>query len=90
MFNLQAWAEFTCPNCRARLEAKPPRSTPLVVPMACLFVLARQGHVFEVIAVAFAALTFVLFMLESAHPQLRAKKPLPQPHIRLNIAGDQQ
>jgi hypothetical protein len=58
--------------------------------MGCLFVLGRQGHVFEVIAVAFAALTFVLFMLESVHPQLRAKKPLPQPLIRLNIAGDQQ
>jgi len=90
MFNLQAWAEFVCPHCRARLEAKAPRSTPFAVLMTLLFGLGRQGHIFEVIAVAFMVVFFAMFITEAMHAQLRLKKPLPEPAIRLNIFDNQQ
>jgi len=86
MFNLQAWAEFVCPHCRARLEAKAPRSTMLAAMMTLLFGLGREGRTFEVIAVVFAVAAFTIFLIEAMHPQLRFKKPLPEPAVRLNIA----
>jgi hypothetical protein len=67
---------------------KPPRSAALVPIMAPLFVLARQGFVFEVIAFVFMFATIFLFLLESVRPKLRLrKKLLPKPTIRLNIDG---
>ena len=90
MFNLQGWAEFACPHCRARLEAKPPRSGMLAVMMPLLFGLGREGRIFEVVAIVFAIGVFTVFLMEAAHPQLRFKKPLPEPAIRLNIAEDQR
>jgi hypothetical protein len=90
MFNLQGWAEFVCPHCKARLEAKAPRSTMLAVMMTFLFGLGREGRIFEVVAVVFAVLFFTIFLIEAMHPQLRFKKPLPEPAIRLNIAENQQ
>jgi hypothetical protein len=67
---------------------KPPRSFVLGPLMAPLFVLARQGRVFEVIALIFALATIFLLVLESVRPQVQLrKKPLPKPTIRLNIDG---
>jgi hypothetical protein len=67
---------------------KPPRSLvlgPLVVP---LYVLARQGRVFEVIAFVFMFATIFLLLLESLSPRVQLrKKPLPKPTIRLDIDG---
>jgi len=67
---------------------KPPRSAFLGPIMAPLFVLARQGRVFEVIAFAFMFATTLLLLLECIRPKVRLrKKPLPKPDIRLNIDG---
>jgi hypothetical protein len=86
--NLNAWAHFACPHCKVRLEMKPPRSAVLGPLMASLFVLARQGRTFEVIALAFMFTTFFLLLLESLRPKVRLlKKALPKPEIRLNIDG---
>lgn len=86
--NLDAWAHLSCPECKARLEMKPPRSFvfgPLIAP---LFVLARQGRVFEVFAFAFMFVVIFFLVLESLRPKVRLrKKPLPEPSIRLNING---
>jgi len=86
--NLDAWRWLVCPHCKARLEMKPPRSfllTPLVAP---LFVLARQGRIFEVVAFVFMFATFFLLLLECLHPKVQLrKKPLPKPTIRLKIDG---
>lgn len=84
--NMDAWRHLSCPHCQARLEMKPPRSIILGPLIAPLFVLARQGHVFEIIAFVFMFVTIFLLLLESLRlkVQLR-KKPLPEPSIRLNI-----
>ena len=67
---------------------KPPRSFVLGPLMAPLFVLARQGRVFEVMAFVFLFATIFLLLLESAHPKVRLrKKAPPKPEIRLNING---
>jgi hypothetical protein len=56
--------------------------------VAPLFVLARQGRAFEVIAFVFMFATIFLLLLESVRPKLRLRKrPLPLPTIRLNIDG---
>jgi hypothetical protein len=87
-FNLDAWSHLTCPQCKARLEIKPPRSVVLGPLMAPLFVLARRGPVFELIAFVFMFATIFLPLLESVHPKVRLrKKALPKPDIRLNING---
>ena len=67
---------------------KPPRFAVLGPLMAPLFVLARQGRVFEVIAFVFMFATIFLLLLESVRPKVRLrKKALPKPEIRLNING---
>lgn len=86
--NLDAWRNLVCPNCKARLEMKAPRSAAFVPLMAPLFVLARRGRVFEVIAFVFMFVTMFLVLLESIRPKVQLrKKPLPKPAIRLNIDG---
>ncbi len=56
--------------------------------MAPLFVLARQGRVFEVIAFVYMFATIFLLLLESVRPKVRLrKKPLPKPDIWLDIGG---
>ena len=86
--NLDGWRHLVCPNCKARLEMKPPRSLllgPLIPP---LFVLARQGRVLEIVAFVYMLATIFLLVLESVHPKVQLrKKPLPKPTIRLNIDG---
>jgi hypothetical protein len=86
--NLDGWRWLVCPHCKASLEMKSPRSVVLGPLMAPLFVLARRGRVFEVIAFVFTFATIFLLLLESVRlkVQLR-KKPLPKPTIRLNIDG---
>jgi uncharacterized paraquat-inducible protein A len=87
-FNLDAWSHLSCPQCKARLEMKPPRSALLAPLMAPLFVLARHGRVFEIIALVFMFATISLLLWESFHPKLQLRKrPLPKPSIRLNIDG---
>jgi len=83
---MDAWRHLVCPQCKARLEMKPPRSFVLGPLIAPLFVLARQGRVFEITAFAFMFATIFLLLLESTHPKVQLrKKPLPEPSIRLNI-----
>jgi hypothetical protein len=56
--------------------------------MAPLFVLARKGHAFEILAFAYSAVTMILVLWESVHPKVQLRqKPRPQPEIRLNING---
>ncbi len=86
--NLDGWRWLVCPHCKVRLEMKPPRSAALVPLVAPLFLLARRGHVFEVIAFLFMFATIFLLLLESFRPKVQLrKKPLPKPTIRLNIDG---
>jgi len=86
--NMDAWRHLVCPHCKARLEMKPPRSFILGPLVAPLFVLARQGRVFEAIAFIYMFATILLLLLECIWPKLRLrKKPLPKPTIRLNIDG---
>ena len=88
VFNLDGWRHLVCPHCRARLELKPSRALILGSLTAPVFVLARQGRVFEVIAFTFMFATMFLLLLESVRPKLRLRKrPLPTPTIRLNIPG---
>src|SRR5258707_1901281 len=86
--NLDAWRHLVCSHCKARLEMTPPRSVVLGPLIAPLFVLARQGRVFEVIAFVFMFATIFLLLLEIVRPQVQLRKrPLPKPTIRLNIDG---
>ena len=86
--NLDAWTRLACPHCKARLEMKPPRSAAFGPVMVPLFILARRGRVFEVIAFVFSFVTIFLLLFESLRPKLRLRtKPLPKPTIRLNIDG---
>ena len=86
--NLDAWTHLACPHCRARLKLKPPRSAVFGPVMVPLFILARRGRVFEVIAFVFSFVTIFLLLFESLRPKLRLRtKPLPKPTIRLNIDG---
>jgi len=84
--NLDGWTHLVCPHCKVRLEMKPPRSFVLGPLMAPLFVLARQGRVFEVIAFIYMFATISLLLLESACPKVRLRKLAPiKPDIQLNI-----
>ena len=86
--NLDGWRHLTCTQCKARLEMKPPRSFVLAPLMAPLFVLARQGRDFEVIAFVYMFATIFLLFLECLLPKLQLrKKALPKPDIRLNLNG---
>jgi hypothetical protein len=84
--NLDAWVHLRCGQCKARLELKPPRSFVLGPLMAPLFILARQGRIFEVLAFLFAFATIFLVLLESIRPKLRLRKrPLAKPVVWLKI-----
>jgi hypothetical protein len=84
--NMDAWTHLVCSHCKTRLEMKPPRSIALGPLVAPLFVLARQGRVFEAIAFIYMFATISLLLLESIRPKLRLrKKPSSKPTIRLNI-----
>jgi hypothetical protein len=86
--NLDAWRWLVCPHCKVKTGNEAARSFVLGPLVAPLFVLARQGRVFEVIAFVFMFATIFLLLLESVHPKLRLpKRPLPLPTIRLNIDG---
>lgn len=85
-FDLEGWRHLTCAQCKARLEMKPPRSVVLVILMAPLFVLAREGRVFEAVAFAFMVGTIFFLLLESLRPHVRLRTtPLPKPEIRLDL-----
>ncbi len=87
-YNLEAWSQLACPQCKARLEMKPPRSGALAILMGPAIVLARQGRVFEVLAVVFLVVTALLVLLESMRPRVRLRlKRLPKPGISLMIDG---
>ena len=56
--------------------------------MAPLFVLARQGRAFEILAFAYSAVTIILVLWESFHPKVQLRqKSRPQPEVRLKIDG---
>jgi hypothetical protein len=85
---MDAWRWLVCPHCKVRLDMKPPRSFVLGSLVVPLLLLARRGHVFEVIAFLFMFATFFLLLLESVHPRVQLrKKPLPKPAVRLDIDG---
>ena len=75
--NLDGWRYLRCAYCKARLEMKPLRSFLLALLIAPLFVLARKGRTFEIIAFAYAFATILLVLLESSRPELRLRK---RPH----------
>ena len=84
--NLDGWKHLQCPYCKARLEMKPPRSYLMAPVIAPLFVLARQGHMFEAIAFVYMFATIVLVLVESSRPKLRLRKrPLAKPSVWLKI-----
>ena len=86
--NLDGWRHLRCAQCKARLEMKPPRSYLLGPLIAPIFVLARQGRIFEVIAFVNAFATISLMLLESCHPKLRLRtRPLAKPDVTLKIEG---
>ena len=86
--NLDGWRHLVCLHCRARLEMKPPRYAVFGPLMTSLFVLARRGRVFEVMAFVFMFATIFLLLLESVRPKVQLRKrPLPKPTIRLDING---
>jgi hypothetical protein len=87
-FNLDAWTHLACPQCKARLEMKAPRSFLMAPLMAPLFVVAQQRRAFEVLAFSYSAVTMILVLWESFHPKLRLRqKPRPQPEVQLKING---
>src|SRR4029077_8312491 len=80
--NLDGWTHLRCSHCKTRLEMQPPRSFVMGPLMAPLFILARQGRVFEAIAFVFAFATISLVLLESVRPKLRLRKrPLAKPVV---------
>jgi hypothetical protein len=85
-FNIDAWGHLRCSHCKARLEMKPLRSFllgPLVPP---LFVLARQGRIYEDIAFVYMFGTIFLILLECGHVKLRLRKrPLAKPEVWLKF-----
>jgi len=86
--NLDGWRHLVCPHCQARLEMKPPRYVVFGPLMVFLFVLARRGRVFEIVAFVFMFATIFLLLMESVRPKVQLRrKPLPKPSIRLNIDG---
>lgn len=85
-FNLDGWRHFRCPYCKARLEMKPPRSFLLGALIAPLFVLARQGRIFEITAFVYMFATISLALVESNRPRLRLRKrPLAKPAVWLKF-----
>lgn len=86
--NLMGWSDLACPQCKARLEMKPPRAAVFAPLMTSLFILARYGRIFEIVAFVFMFATLLLLLLECIHPKVQLRKrPLPKPAIRLNING---
>src|SRR5712671_1619129 len=83
-FDLDAWTHLACTQGKSRLEMKAPRSFLMAPLMAPLFVLARQGRAFEILAFAYSAVTIILVFWESFHPKVQLR---PQPEVRLNING---
>ena len=84
--NLDGWRHLRCPYCKARLEMKPPGSFLLGALIAPLFVLARQGRIFEILAFVYMFATIVLVLVESSRPKLRfRKRPLAKPVVWLKI-----
>jgi len=87
-FNLDAWRHLACPQCKARLEMKAPRSFLLGPMIAPMFVLARQGRVFEILAYVYSVVTMSLILWESFHLKVQLRqKPVPEPEVRLKIDG---
>jgi hypothetical protein len=86
--NLDGWRHLVCPQCKARLEMKPPRAALFAPVMAPLFVLARQGPLYEAVAFVYMFATFLLLLVECIRPQVQLrKKPLPKPEILLDLDG---
>jgi len=86
--NVDGWRHLRCAQCKARLEMIPPRSFLLGPLIAPLFVLARHGRIFEVIAFVFMFATIFLMLLECSRPKLRLRKrPLSKPSVWLKIDG---
>jgi hypothetical protein len=87
--DLPGWSRLTCPQCNARLELKPRPVAGFLFPLwLIVFWLSRLGHSFAVLAmVVLVSATAVLVLLLIVRPQLRLRKPLPKPAIRLDIDG---
>jgi hypothetical protein len=66
---------------------KPPRSVALIPFMLAGVGLGRLGHVSRVIAFVVPAAIVIAMLVESTRPQLRLRKALPKPEIKLDISG---
>jgi DNA-directed RNA polymerase subunit RPC12/RpoP len=88
-YNLEGWSRLACAQCNARLELKPRPIAILFFPILLILIwLGRLGHGFVVLAnVLLVAATVTLVLLLIFRPQLRPRKPLPKPAIRLDIDG---
>jgi DNA-directed RNA polymerase subunit RPC12/RpoP len=88
-YDLQGWSRLTCPQCKARLELKPRPVAILFFPILLILTwLGRLGHVFAAIAIVLlVSATVTLVVLLIVRPQVRLRKPLPKPVIRLDIDG---
>ena len=84
--NLDGWRHLRCPYCKARLEMKPPRSFLLGALIAPLFVLARQGRLFEITAFVYMFATISIVLVESSRPKLQLRKrPLTKAAVWLKF-----
>jgi len=93
--NMQEWASFACPNCKARLRIKPSsRSISLILLGTSVGQLGNHHFVprwldLPLIFVGIACLiaASVYLVLEYRTPKLQLKKPLPKPEISLNLSN---
>src|SRR5258706_14178592 len=85
-FDLDAWTHLACPQCKARLEMKAPRSFLMAPLMSHLFVLALKGPTFENLDFAYSAVTIILVFCASFNPNVKLRqKPCLQTDVRLNM-----
>jgi hypothetical protein len=87
--DLQGWSRLICPQCGARLELKPRPVAGFLFPILLVVSwLGRMGHGSAALArVLLVSATGTLVLLLVVRPQLRLRKPLPKPAIRLDIDG---
>jgi len=93
VFNLAAWSDMACPNCKARLGMRRLRSLPLTMIVLSLVSFSSLHLLGHTAAVRLAGVAFVLsignalFMLwEYTHPGLIVRKrPEPHPETVLNL-----
>ena len=91
VLNVDAWRWLKCGHCGARVERKNPRFLmPLISLFLVLLALGRLGPRWATLAEVLLAVTAALVIVLLLRPELQARKPLPEPEIRLKIDSDTQ